>query len=171
MALASSMWRKTIIKKAKTRCFFSEYSPEGRKSVEILDSRRADRHGYTLPSFYSVLCIMTPNRDLRVLAYSFFQLWPHLKALWFTSHPWWLIKSHFFWSWLMLEEAMGKVLPALPRGHAQFKPGTDCLSLQDCNVNTFFSFLLKFQRVWGLLLYFLTGFFILWSGRKRQSLN
>lgn len=64
-----------------------------------------------------------------------------------------------------------KVLPALPRGHAQFKPGTDCLSSQHCIVNTFFSFLLKLQRVWGLLLYFLTGFFILWSGQKRKCLN
>lgn len=64
-----------------------------------------------------------------------------------------------------------KVLPALPRGHAQFKRGTDCLSSQHCIVNTFFSFLLKLQRVWGLLLYFLTGFFILWSGQKRKCLN
>lgn len=112
---------------------------------------------------------MTLNRDFRVLVFSFFQLRRHPKAMWFTSLSWWLIKSHFFWPRPMLEETMGKVLPALPRGHAQFKPGTDCLSSQDCVVNTFFSFLLKFQRVWGLLLYFLTGFFVLWSGQKRQS--
>lgn len=49
--------------------------------MEIFGSRRADRHGSTFPPFYSVLCIMTPNRDLRVLAFAFFSVASASKSL------------------------------------------------------------------------------------------